>query len=702
MKLRLLVSGAFVAPAAFLSAAVLPAAAFAETQDPLLDVIVVTAPRASAATPVAEAVAPTPIEGPDPTALLARVPGGARVGNGALSGQAQYRGLFGPRLNLRVDGQRFASGGPNLMDPPFHYAPTSLVAALEVDRGVSPVRAGPGLAGGMNAVFKRLDFTDGGVRTGYDLTAEARSGDDSGSVGGIAGAAGEAWRLNLLGAYDRGQDAEFPGGTIRASRYERGVYGLSAGARANGQELSLDLRRQHTGPTGNPPFPMDIRYFDGDFARLGWRGAFGDIEAEAAASYAGIDHGMDNFNLRPGPASPMDRRDALAKAVTRAAEGAVSFPLAGGRLRLGGDAEAVDRNVQILAPANPAFLVTSLPDVETARTGAYAEWTGALGPVMGELGLRADRHEADAGRAVLGPALAAGPVALAAAFNAADRAREDDTVDAVARFWTPPRDGLSWRLTLARKTRVPGYVERYSWLPGNTSGGLADGNIYVGDMGLDPEVAWIAEAGFDWTGDHAYLRPTAYVREVDGYIQGVPFDATPGVLDTLQERVAAMSGDPTPLRFANVDARLWGFDVAGGVKLAPRWRLDAVASYVRGERRDVSDNLYRIAPPSLTAALSYDADAWSVTVETRLVADQAKVSRTNGEHRTGGYGVVSLYGDWRVREGARLSAGVENLLDRRYSDHLAGYNRVAGSDAPLGARLPGTGRSLFLRLSMAR
>ncbi|RAK67658.1 TonB-dependent receptor [Phenylobacterium kunshanense] len=697
MKLRLLASGAALALGAF------PMTALAdEAADPLVDVIVVTAPRGPAVTTTSERLEPTALAGPDPTALLARVPGGARIGNGALSGQAQYRGLFGHRLNLRVDGQRFASGGPNLMDPPFHYAPTALVAALEVDRGVSPVRAGPGLAGGMNAVFKRLDFADGPeARLGYDLSAEARSADDSYSAGGVAGLATESWRVNLLGSYEKGEDAEFPGGTIRGSRYERSVYGISAGLRAGPHELALDLRHQHTDPTGNPPFPMDIRYFSTDFARLGYRAELGGIGLEAAFSYADVGHGMNNFDLRPSPTA-MNRRESLAEAVTRAAEVAATAPLAGGKLRVGLDAEDLDRNVVITNPANPAFLVTSLPDVETRRAGAHAEWTGPVGALHGEFGMRIDRHEAEAGRAVLGPALAAGPVALAAAFNAADRSREDTTVDAVARLWTAPRKGLAWRLTLARKTRVAGYVERYGWLPTNTSGGLADGNIYVGDMNLEPEVAWIAEVGFDYAGRRAYLRPTVFVREVDNYIQGAPFDATPGVADTLQERVAAMSGDPTPLRFANVDARLYGFDVAGGVKLSAAWRIDAVASYVRGERRDVPDDLYRISPPSLTAALTYDADRWSVTAETRLVADQSKVSRTNSERRTGGYGLLALYGDWKVREGVRVSAGVENLLDRRYSDHLAGYNQIDGSDVPLGARLPGIGRSAFVRVSLAR
>ncbi|WP_334160620.1 TonB-dependent receptor [Phenylobacterium sp.] len=678
-------------------------AAPALAQDtPLVDIIVVTAPRATTTTALLDTAAPRPIEGPDPTALLARIPGGARVGNGALSGQAQYRGLFGHRLNLRVDGQRFASGGPNLMDPPFHYAPTALLAALEVDRGVSPVRNGPGLAGGMNAVFKRVGFGDGtDVRLAYDLSAETRTADDSHAAGGIVGVATGHWRANLLGSYERGRDAEFPGGTIRASRYERSVHGLSAGGRSGGHEFALDLRRQHTAPTGNPPFPMDIRYFDADFARLGYVGSHGDLRLEAALSYAEVDHAMNNFDLRPAPGA-MERREALAEAVTRSAEAAVSGPVAGGRLRVGADLEDQDRNVFIGNPMNPAFLVVTLPDVGNRRAGAYAEWTGPLGVFEGEFGLRADRHETEAGRAVTGPAVAAGPVMLAQAFNAADRRREDITLDAVARVWTPPREGLSWRLTLARKTRVAGYVERFGWLPTSTSGGLADGNIYVGDLDLEPEVAWIAEAGFDYADARAYIRPTVFLREVDNYIQGVAFDATPGVPDTLQERVAAMSGDPTPLRFANVDARLYGLDMAAGVRLDGGWRLDGVASYVRGERPDVADNLYRVSPPSLTAALSHDAERWSVTAETRVVADQGKVSRANSEHRTGGYALFSLSGDWRVADGVRLSAGVENLLDRRYSDHLAGHNQIAGSDVPLGSRLPGTGRSAFVRVSVVR
>jgi iron complex outermembrane receptor protein len=42
-----------------------------------------------------------------------------------------------------------------------------------------------------------------------------------------------------------------------------------------------------------------------------------------------------------------------------------------------------------------------------------------------------------------------------------------------------------------------------------------------------------------------------------------------------------------------------------------------------------------------------------------------------------------------------VRAGVENLFDKDYSNHVAGFNRVTGSDVAFGDRLPGTGMNVF-------
>lgn len=676
--------------------------ALAQDNEPALqDVIIVTGASPMSETVLALRPENLPLEGADATYITARTPGGGRIGNGEISGQMAYRGLFGERLNLRVDGQRFASGGPGLMDPVFHYAPAPLIASVVIDRGVSPVSEGPGLAGGADAVFKRVDFADGkAVDFGYDLTLGARSVNESVELGGVIGAATADWRVNLLGSWEEGDDTEYKDGTMGGTAFERGVFGLSAGVKVGEGELGLDLRRQNTGPSGNPPFPMDIVYFDTDFARLSYKTPIGAAELAASIFYTDVSHLMDNFSERPSPA-PKAQRATFAFATTRGAEISLGFDWLGGDVLIGLDVEEVDHDVTITNPNNADFFVTPYPDITLSRFGGFAEWTGSLGPFVGEIGLRIDENRFEAGEAELGAALPMGPRNLSVAFNKAERDREDTTVDAVARLWTPEANGLSWRLTLAHKQKMPGYIQRYGWLPINASGGLADGNIYVGDLTLEPETAWIAEAGFDWRSAKVYARPTVYVRQVDDYIQGVPVDDTPGVINSPVEMIASMSGDPTPLIWANVDARLYGFDMDAGYDFDGPLRIDTVLSYVRAERRDIDDNLYRVSPPSLTAGLSWEEALWSATFEARAVAEQDEVSVTNSELATPGYVVLNLYGDWQVRDGVRLSAGVENLLDQVYRDHLSGYNRNGFGDVTVGTRLPGAGRGVFVRLSVA-
>ena len=67
---------------------------------------------------------------PDSAEMMRLIPGGGVVNNGPLSGQVQYRGMFGNRVGVQIDDMYVAPGGPNWMDPPLHYAPRMLVESL--------------------------------------------------------------------------------------------------------------------------------------------------------------------------------------------------------------------------------------------------------------------------------------------------------------------------------------------------------------------------------------------------------------------------------------------------------------------------------------------------------------------------------------------------------------------------------------------
>lgn len=644
-----------------------------------------------------------PAIAPDAAGLVARLPGAALIDNGGLSGQVQYRGLFGPRVATRIDGQAFASGGPNLMDPPLHYAPAPLLDRLEVTRGAAPVSDGPALTASVNAIFKRIDYASGpdGVFSG-DLTALVRSVDESHAVGGVVGYATDRQRFQVLGSLEEGSDIQTPLATLDGTGHERMAYGVGYGLKlTDTTEITFDYRRQEVDDTGNPPFPMDIRFMDTSTSRVGLNTGVAGWDLRVRLSHARVDHAMNNFNLRPAPQPAMMRsRETFASSETVMAEGSAERDLAGGRLTIGADTVQSRHDVTITNPLNANFFVTPFPDIELSRTGAFAEWEGPRAGFDVYVGARIDAHEAQAGEPTVGPALPMGPRMLANAFTAADRSWDDVTLDGLVRVSRSIGDELTLRGALSRKSRVTGYLERFGWLPISASGGLADGNTYVGSLDLDPEVATTFEVGFDFADERTYLRPTFYVSWIDDYVQGVLADPnTPGVIDTPLEMISSMNGDPTPLRFANTEAELVGLDADFGVALNDAWRLDGVLTYVRGERTDIDDDLYRITPPSLRVGLTYDQPAWSATVETLAVAEQDRVSAINNEIATPGYVLLNAFGAWTVSETVTVSAGVENILDHSYREHLSGFNRNTGLGIPVGERLPGAGAGAWLRLN---
>ena len=89
----------------------------------------------------------------DAAKLINQVPGGAATNNGPLTGQIQYRGMFGPRINVRVDGMLIHGGGPNWMAPPLHHIPDGLMEELVVEQGIASITTGGGIGGAATALW---------------------------------------------------------------------------------------------------------------------------------------------------------------------------------------------------------------------------------------------------------------------------------------------------------------------------------------------------------------------------------------------------------------------------------------------------------------------------------------------------------------------------------------------------------------------
>ncbi|MBT8447226.1 MAG: TonB-dependent receptor, partial [Gammaproteobacteria bacterium] len=554
-----------------------------------------------------------PWPGADPTRMLGELPGGAVNANGALTQQFQHRGLFGPRARVTINGQRVLSGGPNWMDPPFHYMPSILLERIEFARGPGSVADGA-LGGQVNAVMKGSRFTDSGAVTPFaDVTASVQSVDDGYGFGGVVGFSNDRHRFHVLGSRDDGDDTGTPSGDIAATEYGRSVFGAGYGFQIGTHRFALDYLRTETDPSGTPSLPLDIVLFDTDQFRASYDGQFGAVKVRLRAGYSDIVHEMDNFTLRQTPdfsGLPLppfvgdDKRSVAAEAQGLNYSAAVTFPVGDGALTLGTEGEGANHDAVVNDPDLAApFLIANFNDAQSERYSVFGDYALPFGDAwLVNAGLRysaasTDADPVDAVPARLSDMMGGGgpPPAVAArrlrdVFNAGARDRDDDLIDWVigVRHESSPR--LTWYASLGQEERQPAYYERYLWIPLEVNGGIGDGNNYIGSVDLDKETSRQLEIGFRWQDGNMYIEPAAYYRRIDDFIQGTPVAAG----SAAQIFSATAAGDPTPLMMSNVDAEVYGFDADFGLRITDTFRLDGVASWVRGRRRDIDDNLYRV------------------------------------------------------------------------------------------------------------
>jgi iron complex outermembrane receptor protein len=282
--------------------------------------------------------------------------------------------------------------------------------------------------------------------------------------------------------------------------------------------------------------------------------------------------------------------------------------------------------------------------------------------------------------------------ALRDEFNNADRSVSDTTFDLALNTEYQWTQHLALNTAVAIKQRAPSYQERYLWVPMQATGGLADGKTYVGNINLDVETAYQLNVGVSYENNDFAIAPQVFYQKVSDYIQGAPST------DMRVNMVAGMMGDNSPLTFSNIDATLYGADMNWHYRLNEHFKLSGIVSYVRGERDDLNDDLYRISPLNTRVNLNYQYQNWQSNLAIHAYSSQTKVSALNDEKASAGYAVIDWQVDYFVSSGLVLRVGANNLLDKQYNDHLGGVNRADGSEIAVGDKISAMGRNIYLAM----
>lgn len=648
----------------------------------------------------------------DASVLLSEQPGYSVAAGGGVSGLPVANGMADDRLKVSIDGMEITSACGNHMNGPLSYIAPQQVGAIKLMAGITPVSVGGDNIGGTISVQSPAPVfarPGAGLHTEGLFTLGSRSVNDMLSAGLSGTIASDKLSIAYSGAYARAESyKDGNGAKVLASMFESRNQALTLAARGDSQLITLRVGEQRIPFQGFPNQYMDMTDNRAMFGNLAYTGEFSWGQLDARVYWQDTEHEMGFFTPEKTGRMPMNTRGRNFGYTVKA-----EIPLQGeSKLRLGNEYHRFLLDDWWPPVAGSMMMgpnaYQNINGGSRDRMVFFAEWEGRLAPGWsGLFGVRDEIVRTDAGKVQpYGTGMMSMTDVMAAnTFNARSHDRRDNNVDLTALLRFDADAVSTYEFGIARKTRSPNLYERYTWgrssMAMSMTNWFGDGNGYVGDIDLKPEVAHTLSATADWHDAERKrwnVRVTPYYSHVNNYID----TDVVGTFNAYQ--IAGVSRNQ--LQFANHDAKLYGLNLSWQLPLADNtawgdFRFRGNAAVTRGKRSDGGD-LYRMMPFNMLLAVEQNKGAWQNVIEARLVTRKSRTDENRLEPETAGYALVNLRTRYQLSAKIALSAGISNLFDRYYADPMGGVylsELKANGVGPLTA-LPGYGRSVDLGLSI--
>lgn len=158
---------------------------------------------------------------------------------------------------------------------------------------------------------------------------------------------------------------------------------------------------------------------------------------------------------------------------------------------------------------------------------------------------------------------------------------------------------------------------------------------------------------------------------------------------------------------SNIDARIMGAELGASYAFTANIKGNASLAYAYGKNSSDGRAMPQIPPLEARFGLGYEQGNFSSSVLWRVVAAQNRIDEGRGNvvgkdfGPSAGFGVFSINSAYRLSENWKVSAGLDNLFDKNYSEHLnlagnAGFGYVDNS-----IRVNEAGRTWWTRVDMS-
>ena len=621
-----------------------------------------------------------PVPASDGGDYLKTIPGFALIRNGGTNGDPVLRGMFGSRLNILTNGGMMLGACPGRMDAPTSYISPETYDKLTVIKGPQTVLWGPGASAG-TILFEREPehFGELGTRVNASVLAGSNGRFDK-TIDAAAG--GPLGYVRVIGNTAHSDDYKDGNGDTVPSRYDKWNGDIALGWTPDADTLLELTAGKGDGEARSAGRGMDGSQYKRESLGLRFeKSNIGEVldKIEAQVYYNYADHVMDNYTLRTpsgtgmmaGPmASNVDRRTlgARIKATWRWAD----YQLISGL-----DAQTNEHRKRMGMGINTYKDQNWSKDADFHNYGAFGELTWyAADRDRVIAGARIDRASAKDFRARIGSGMMSKP------NPTLDKTRADTLPSGFVRYEHDLADSPTTVYAgVGHTQRFPDYWELFS----PTSGPAGSVNAFDA---IKPEKTTQLDMGLQYKTEKVEAWASVYAGEIRDYIL---FDYAKGSSQA-----------------QNINARVMGGELGAAYQLTSHWKADATLAYAWGKNTSDGKALPQMPPLDTRLGLTYSEDDWSAGALWRVVARQDRIDRNAGNvvgkdyDKSAGFGVFSLNGAYRLNKNLKVSAGVDNLLDKNYSEHLnmagnAGYGYPASDPTPINE----PGRTLWTKIDVS-
>lgn len=621
-----------------------------------------------------------PLPASDGADYLKTIPGFASIRSGGTNGDAVLRGMFGSRLNILANGMPTLGACPGRMDAPTSYIAPESYDKLTVVKGPQTVLYGPGASAG-TVLFERTTrrFDKPGMRFDGSLVGGSFGRNDQ-NIDVTAGTPDVYSRVTANHAHS--DDYKDGNGRTVPSQWDK----WNADA-ALGWTPDDHTRVELTAGGGDGYARYAGRGMDGAHFRRETFGLsfdkqhIGDVldRVEARVYYNEADHVMDNYTLRqPDPTSSMPMR--MASEVRRRTLGA----RAAATFRFGDDFKLV---AGVDAQSNRLDSRSAMGRQNYADKPWNAQTTMWNAGAFGELTWYASDASRVIGGARVDYASARDKRPTTGGMMGKPNPTFDDDRSRVlpSGFIRYERDltalPVTWYAGIGHAERFPDYWELFSAKRG-PAGAV---NAF---SAVKPEKTTQLDIGAQYRSE----RLDAWVSAYAGYVQDF----------ILFNYASGMMGSTT--QATNVNAQIMGGEAGVAWRPVAPLRVETSLAYAWGRNVATGDPLPQMPPLEARFGVEYTRGAWSAGGLWRVVASQHRYALNEGNvvgkdfGPSAGFGVLSLHAQYNVSKTVQVSVGVDNVLNKAYTEHL---NLAGNAGFGYAANTPVTepGRTAWVRVS---